>query len=388
MMNKVKVIFFADMLIADFDGAVKTMYQLINKIPTDRFDFLFVCGIGPDCVAGFRCMRVFSLSVPGNKNYRFATAMFQRAELDKEIDRFSPDIIHISTPSLLGNYALKTAKRIGIPVISIYHTHFVSYVDYYVKNFPFLIDFTKDRVNYMLKTFYNQCDIVYVPSKTMIRELEATGVRPEVMKLWERGIDKHIFSPSKRNRKSMRDMTGNDNPCILFVSRLVWEKNLQTMIDIYQLAERNHLNCNFIIAGDGAARASLEKQMPKALFLGYLGHEKLATVYASSDVFLFPSVTETFGNVVLEAMATGLPCVIADSGGSKDFIRHGVNGFKCNPFDAQDFLNRISEITAQPALAEKFTEAGIETARKYVWENLAREYFEDLESLALKSCVV
>ena len=387
-MNKVKVIFFADMLIADFDGASKTMFQLINRIPPDRFEFLFVCGIGPDYIHGFKCIRVFSLSVPGNKDYRFATAMFQKAELDKEIDRFSPDIIHIATPSLLGNYALKKAKQTGIPVISIYHTHFVSYVDYYIKKFPFLIDFTKNTVNTMLKTFYNQCNIVYVPSHTMIRELEATGIKPEVMKLWERGIDKHIFSPSKRNRQSMRAITGNDHPCILFVSRLVWEKNLQTMIDLYLLAEKNKFNCNFIIAGDGAARESLEKQMPKALFLGYLGHEKLATVYASSDVFLFPSVTETFGNVVLEAMATGLPCVIADSGGSKDFIRHGVNGFRCNPFDAKDFLNRIVEIIEHPDLSEQFTKAGIETAKKYVWENLAWEYFEDLQSLALKTIVI
>ena len=160
------------------------------------------------------------------------------------------------------------------------------------------------------------------------------------------------------------------------------------MIDLYLLAEKNLFNCNFIIAGDGTARESLEKKMPKAFFLGYLGHEKLATVYASSDVFFFPSVTETFGNVVLEAMATGLPCVIADRGGSKDFIRQGVNGFKCNPFDAKDFLNRIVEIIEHPDLAEQFTKAGIETAKKYVWENLAWEYFEDLQSLALKSLVI
>ena len=387
-MDKVKVIFFADMLIADFDGASKTMYQLINRIPSERFEFLFVCGAGPDRIAGFKCIRVFALSVPGNKSYRVATAVFQKAELDKEIVRFAPDIIHIATPSLLGNYALKAAKRMGIPVMSIYHTHFVSYVDYYVKNFPFLIDFTKDRIKNILKTFYNQCDTVYVPSRTMIRELVSTGIRPDVIKLWERGIDKHLFSPSKRNRNSMRALTGNDNPCVLFASRLVWEKNLQTMIDLYALTEKNRLNYNFIIAGDGVAREALEKQMPKACFLGFLAHAKLADIYASSDVFFFPSVTETFGNVVLEAMASGIPCVIANSGGSKDFVRHGVNGFLCNPTDAQDFLDCISAIIEQPELAKRFSEEGIKTTKKYVWENLAGEYFDDLESLAVKTFVI
>ena len=387
-MEKVKVAFFADMLIADFDGASKTMYQLIKRIPTDRFEFLFVCGEGPESIAGFKCMRVFTLSIPGNKSYRVATAMFQKTALDRDIDHFSPDIIHIATPSLLGNYALKTAKRIGIPVISIYHTHFVSYVNYYAKHFPFLIDFTKDRIKNMLKIFYNQCDTVYVPSCTMIDELVMTGIRPDVLKLWERGIDKNLFNPSKRDRKSMRAMTGNDNPCILFASRLVWEKNLQTMIDLYVLIEKYGLNYNFIIAGDGVAARSLEKQMPKAFFLGFLGHEKLASVYASSDVFFFPSVTETFGNVVLEAMASGLPCVIADSGGSRDFIRKGENGFLCSSYDAGDYLNRICEIIEQPELAKRLSEKGIASTKKYVWENLANEYFEDLKSLAFRKAVI
>jgi glycosyltransferase involved in cell wall biosynthesis len=387
-MNKLKVVFFADMLIADFDGASKTMFQLINRIPSDRFDFLFACGTGPDRIAGFRCIRVFTLDVPGNKSYKFATAFFQKRELDNEIDLFDPDIIHISTPSLLGNYALKTAKRIGIPVISIYHTHFISYVDYYVKNCPYLIGFTKARVKNILKLFYNQCDTVYVPSKTIIHELLSTGIRPDVLKLWERGIDKNLFSPSKRNVQTMWSITGNENPCILFVSRLVWEKNLQTMIELYRLMGKKNLNYNMVIAGDGIACNSLEKQMPNAFFLGNLGHEKLANIYASCDVFFFSSVTETFGNVVLEAMASGLPCVIADSGGSKDFIRQGENGFLCSPYNAEDFLNRISAIIEQPELAKNISEKGIETAKKYVWENLAWEYFEDLKSLALKTSVV
>ena len=379
--------FFADMLINDFDGASKTMYQLINRIPAEQFEFLFVSGTAPDSIANFKCYRVLTLGVPGNKHYRFATALFQKAELDKEVYAFAPDIIHIATPSLLGNYALKTAKRTGIPVISIYHTNFASYVDYYIKNVPFLIDFAKEKVRIMLKSFYNRCDFVYVPSNTMIEELVESGIKPEVIKLWERGIDRNMFSPAKRNRELIKFITGNDNPCILFASRLVWEKNLQTMIDLYQLIEKNKLNYHFIIAGDGVARESLEKQMPNASFLGTLKHQQLASIYASSDVFLFPSVTETFGNVVLEAMASGLPCVIADSGGSKDFIAHGINGFKCNPYDAPEYLKCIVEIIEQPALAKLLSINGIETSKKYIWENLAWEYFKDLKSLAHKAAV-
>lgn len=386
-MNRIKVIFFADILIDDFDGASRTMFQIINRIPSAQFDFLFVCGMGPDRISGFKCLHVSSLGIPGNKTYRLATPMFQKAELDREINSFYPDIIHISTPSLLGNYALKTAKRLGIPVVSIYHTNFVSYIDYYIKNFPFLIEFTKDRAKNILKSFYNQCDTIYVPSTTMMDELSDFGVAPEAMKLWQRGIDRKLFSPSKQKEGLMKSLTGNDNPCILFVSRLVWEKNLQTMIDLYSLVEKNNLGYNFIVVGDGVAKDALKKQMPNAFFLGYMGHEQLANVYASSDVFFFPSVTETFGNVVLEAMASGLPCVVANSGGSKDFIKDRFNGFRCHPYNAQEYLDRISEILNRPELAKNLSENALTASKKYVWENLVSEYFQDLKLLALNISV-
>jgi glycosyltransferase involved in cell wall biosynthesis len=364
------------------------MFQLIGRIPADQFDFLFVCGLGPEHINGFKCVHINTLGVPGNKSYRFVTPLLQKAELDKEVQTFSPDVIHISSPSLLGNYALKTARRLGVPVISIYHTHFISYVDYYIKNFPFLIDFAKQRVRDILKSFYNQCDTVYVPSSSIMRELSDQGVRPDVMKLWRRGIDRSLFSPSKRNPALMKRITGNDNPCILFASRLVWEKNLQTLVKLYKLAAQRSLNYNFVVAGEGVAREAVGKQMPGAVFLGHVGHERLAEIYASSSVFFFPSVTETFGNVVLEAMASGLPCVIADSGGSRDFIEDGVNGFKCDPYDASGFLNRIIEIIEHPLLAGQFSEKGLEGSKKYIWEHLASEYFEDLSSLSFNLLVV
>ena len=387
-MGKVRVAFFADILISDFDGASRTMFQLIGRIPADQFEFLFICGLWPEHIDSFRCIRINTLGIPGNKRYRFATPLLQKAELDRELQAFSPDVIHISTPSLLGNYALKAARRLGVPVISIYHTHFISYVDYYVKTFPFLVDFAKQQVRDILRTFYNQCDAIYVPSGSIMQELASEGVNPGVMKLWKRGIDRSLFSPLKRSPERMRRLTGNDRPCILFASRLVWEKNLQTLINVYDLARRRGLAYNFVVAGDGIAREALERQMPGAVFPGHVGHERLAEIYASSNVFLFPSVTETFGNVVLEAMASGLPCVIADSGGSGDFIKDGVDGFKCRPCDASAFLDRITDVIERPGLAGQFSARGRENSKRYVWERLAAEYFEDLKCLSFHLLVV
>ncbi|MDD3078673.1 MAG: glycosyltransferase family 1 protein [Paludibacter sp.] len=386
-MNKVKVLFFADMLIADLDGASRTIFQLINRIPSEQFEYLFVCGTGPDKIADFECIHVISFKVLGNKTYRIASPLFQKFELDARIDNFSPDVIHITTPSPLGMFALKTAKRINVPVISIYHTHFVSYVDYYIKDFPLLLDFTKEKVKNSMRSFYNQCNLVYVPSNTMIDELTGIGIDREVFKLWQRGIDQQMFSPSKKNDELLKKFTGNNYPCILFTSRLVWEKNLQTLIDLYHLIEAGNLNYNLVVVGDGVAKEELQKQMPKAYFLGRLIHSRLAGVYASSQVFFFPSITETFGNVVLEAMASGLPCVVADGGGSRDFIEQGQNGFICDPVDAHDFLNKIEQIINQPELSEQFSDLGLQTSKKYMWETLAGEYFKDLKALAVRTTV-
>lgn len=380
--KKNKIAFFADILISDFDGASRTMFQLINRIPSDQFEFLFVCGMGPDRISGFKCIHVSNLSIPGNDDYKLALPLLQKNMLDEEIEQFEPNVIHISTPSLLGSYALKKAKHMGVPVISIYHTNFISYIDYYLNKVPFLIKLTKQKARNILNSFYNKCSKVYVPSESMSRDLIDGGLHPELLKIWKRGIDHTIFSPSKRDESLMKLITGNNNPCILFVSRLVWEKNLQTMFDVYKIIEKKELNYNFIVVGEGVAKEDCKREMPKAFFLGHLGHEKLAAVYASADVFFFPSVTETFGNVVLEAMACGLPCVIADGGGSRDFIMNGENGFLCKSDDAADFVNRIEQIIEQPMLARQISESGLTLSKKYIWENLADIYFEDLKLLS------
>lgn len=387
-MEKLKVLFFSDMLIPDLDGANRTIFHLINRIPSDQFEFLFICGIGNEHITEFECIHVTSLKIPGSKIYHIAIPLFQKFELDEKINRFNPDVIHLTSPSFLGNYGLLTAKRLKIPVISIYHTHFISYFDYYFKFIPLLVNITKRIAKSALLKFYNRCDLVYVPCRTIIKELTEIGIRPEVLKLWQRGIDHSLFSPAKKNPELLQSITGNDNPCILFASRLVWEKNLQTLVDLYCLIKEKQLNYNLIVAGEGNASEALQKLIPEAYFVGMVGQDKLAQLYASARVFFFPSVTETFGNVVLEAMASGTPCVIANGGGCIDSIRHGKNGFLCEATNAQDFLNHITQIIDQPELALKFSKRGLETSEKYIWETLALKYFADLKSITLKASKV
>jgi len=380
-MKRIKIAFFAEILVEDFDGASRTMFQLIHRINPRFFDFLFICGLGPDRIRGFECIRIPSVTLPLNTTYKMAVPLFVQQELRQKLNEFSPDVLHIATPSWLGNYALKYGRQSEIPVLSIYHTHFISYIDYYFKYTPFLIDAVKQRVAESQQSFYNQCDVVYVPSESIRGELLKMGIQPNRMKIWKRGIDMTLFSPGKRNPEMLERLTGNSQPTILFASRLVWEKNLDTLFRVYDLMQDGGIPYNFVIAGDGIARKACELRMKKAVFKGKVSHEELAVLYASADVFLFPSVSETCGNVVLEAMASGLPCVIADGGGSGDFVKQGYNGFTCSPYQERDYVNKLCLLLENSLFADQFRKNGLEYSKGFDWDSLAETYFDEISEL-------
>lgn len=377
----IRVAFFAEIMIPDFDGAARTIFQLVNRIDKNKFEFLFIYGTGPDQIQDFESFKIPSLSIPIQQNYSMAIPALVDQRLKKKLQDFNPDIIHIATPSLLGFYAQKYALRNQIPVISIYHTHFVSYIDYYLKHFTFLVGPTKKRIIQTQNKFYNNCDKVYVPTNSIVSELIKMGIKPNLMQIWKRGIDNTLFSPQKKDLNWIQELTGNRHPTILFASRLVWEKNLRTLIDIYTLLKQQHIHLNFIVAGDGTAMDACRQNMPDALFLGKLGHRELSKLYASSTLFVFPSHSETYGNVVIEAMASALPCIIADGGGSADLINDGITGFKCKPKDPTTFVQRIMQLLTDEKLRSEIGNAGMEYSKSLDWNSLAKTYFEDLKQL-------
>jgi len=385
MIPKIKVAFFAEILIEDFDGASRTIFQIIKSIPRDRFEFLFVCGVAPTSEFQYEVFEVPTIALPFNKSYKMAIPFFHKDILNQKLDDFAPDVIHISTPSLLGNVGIDYSATHDIPVISIYHTHFLSYIDYYLEHFKMLVPSVKQMMVSMLKKFYQQCSLIYVPTQIMISELSKLGFSNDNMKLWPRGLDTSRFDPSKRDRNLMFSLTKNNKPNLLFASRLVWEKNLKTLTKIYNIIQNSGQEYNLIIAGDGMAMEDLKKQMPNAFFLGKLSHDELAKFYASSDVFVFTSISESYGNVVAEAMASGLPCVIANGGGSASFIDHGNNGFLCSPEDENDYLNHIKRVLGNENLRNQFINNGLELTRDLKWQYLTETYFSDLETLASAS---
>jgi len=383
--KKIRVAFFADILTRDFDGAIKTMYQMIDKIPKERFEFMFCTGTPPNEKMNHQILEIPSVALPFNSNYTASLPYFSKNKLTKALSEFNPDVIHISTPSPLGFFGLNYASKNNIPVLSIYHTNFLSYMKYYFKELPFLIKPVESIVKNVYRNFYNICNMVYVPTLQMEKELKECGISKKPLKLWQRGIDLDLFNPSKRDKSFVNRLTGNTNPCILFASRLVWEKNIDTLFSIYDEAQVRGLKVNFIIAGSGVAEQVARTRMQNAIFLGFLEHEELAKVYASCDVFVFSSISETFGNVVVEAMASGCVPVIARGGGSQSLVRHGETGFLCEPCNAFEYVENIKLILNNNSLREKMQLNGINYTSTMNWDHLADVYFTDLELLAARS---
>ena len=385
--KKIRVAFFTDILVKDYDGAIKTIYQLINRIPDDRFEYLFFCGVAPRHKFSYRVVRVPSVIISFNISYRAALPGLAAKKLRRTLNDFNPDVVHISTPSLLGFFGLRYAKEHQIPVLSIYHTHFISYMRYYFKKVPFLIKATESLIANLYRKFYNRCDLVYVPTDFMIKELVKYGISQKLLKQWHRGLDTRLFNPGRKDEAYIRSITGNDKPCLLYASRIVWEKNIETLFDIYDEAEAQQLDVNFIVAGSGVAEPEARERMKNAFFLGHLDQENLGKLYASTDIFVFPSISESYGNVVVEATACGCIPVIACGGGSQALVEDGVTGFLCDPDNAKDYIVKIRILLNDPALREKMKHEGSKYISLLSWEHLAEVYFSDMEHLARQSSV-
>ena len=299
------------------------------------------------------------MPLPNRAEYRLTTHFPRR--IRKALDDFKPSIIHIASPDRLGQGALKYGQKNDIPVVSTYHTHFSSYLSYYK------LDFLENWFWGYLRNFYEACEEVYVPSESMIDVLETHGIADN-LHLWERGVVTERFNPGRRSMDWRRDLgIADDEVVISFISRLVWEKGLDIYAEVLEGLDKKGIAHRSLVVGDGPARAELEKRLPNTLFLGHQGGNDLATAYASSDIFLFPSETETFGNVTLEAMASGIPPVCANATGSRSLIRDGVTGFLAPPRNGAAFLKYVEQLVTDKALREKMGQLSLKRAQAYDW---------------------
>ena len=343
------------------DGVSRTLGRLVGYLLSEGHEVMVLGPTVDDAPVQQpgKFVPVPSIPIPGRPEYRLSTRF--PAHIRRQVEAFAPDVVHLATPDILGHRALRWARRRGLPVVATYHTHFVSYLDYYG------LGLATPVFHAIARHFYNRCTEVYVPTTEMEDELRSQGVTAPI-RLWPRGIESDRFSPDRRS-ESWRLSHGfaPEEVVVSFVSRLVKEKGPDLFADVVAHLQAEALPVRALIVGDGPEREALGDRLPHGVFSGHLTWPELATAYASSDVFLFPSETETFGNVTLEAMASGLPVVCADAAGSRSLVNDGRTGFLCPPREPAAFTEAVRRLARDPALRSRLGQAGRADARAYDW---------------------
>ncbi|CAN5852676.1 glycosyltransferase family 1 protein [soil metagenome] len=344
------------------DGVSLTLNRLVRYLETHRYSVRVFAPTVPEPQlrhAG-TLLPAWSIPAPGRPEYRLSLGLSPAAR--RALTRFDPDLFHIATPDLLGHQALVLARRSNKPVVASYHTHFSSYLSYYG------LSGLETPLWWALRRFYSRCDQIYVPTPSMAETLRQHGIR-EGLQLWPRGVDTERFTPAKRSLAWRRAHgLADDEPVLLFVSRLVWEKGLETLATVRERLQARGVPHRSVVVGDGPAGAKLRARLGDTVFTGRLEGDELATAYASADLFLFPSDTETFGNVVLEAMASGLAAVCANATGSRDLVTPGVTGYLAAPGDSAAFAEATAALLLDPARRDTFATAALTRAQAYDWD--------------------
>jgi len=290
-----------------------------------------------------------------------------------------PDIVHIVTEGPLGWSALQAALKLKIPVCSDFRTNFHTYSLHYG------IGWLKKPIVDYLRKFHNHTLLTMVPTEHMRTELAACGFRN--LRVVARGVDTQLFNPGRRSEALRREWNvTSETPVVLHVGRLAAEKNLAALTDAFIAIRQRQPRARLVLVGDGPERKALRSRLPDAIFAGTRRGEDLAVHYASGDLFLFPSMTETFGNVTLEAMASGLPLAAYDYAAAAQHVRHGTNGLLATYGQTSDFTAMASELAARHEQdPEKFRAMGRHarlTAESLDWECVVQEMETLLLSIA------
>jgi len=302
-----------------------------------------------------------AIPFPGERGeYKIARGLPRRPRRD--LEAFAPNLVHLSAPDFLGQAALRWARRRGIATLSSLHTRFETYPRYYG------LSVIEPVIIAMLRRFYSRVDRVMVPAPSMAALLRDWGVRTPIG-IWSRGMNHDRFKPERRDLAWRRGLGIADRDIALgFLGRLVKEKGLDIFAEVSRELDRRGVPHKVLVVGEGPARQWFAERVPGAVFAGFQSGDNLGRAVASMDVFFNPSVTETFGNVTLEAMAAGVPVVAARATGAIDLVEEGVTGYLVPPRDIGAYADAIARIVAAPALRDSLGAAGHASAAGFNWK--------------------
>ena len=352
-----KIAVFTETWLPKLDGVTSILCLMLQRLNEQGHHvLLFGPPGGPNAYAGAECV---ALAGPRCPFYPEIRMNVPRPTTWKRLKSYQPDLVHIVNPVLFGPFAFLFARHLGVPIVASYHADLPRYVQYYGYGFiePFVWRY--------LRAMHNQAHLNLCPSTTTLQELRRHGFKR--VRWWHRGIDTQRFSPGPRDEALRHRLTDGhpDEFLVLNVGRHAPEKRLETI----RPAIVEQPGVRLAMVGDGPSHARLRAtfQGTPTVFTGYLQGDELVAAYRSADTFLFPSTTETFGLVALEAMACRLPVIAARSGGVLDTVTDGINGLYYDPAEPQKIGALIARLRDNPTLREELAQNGLSHALSRDW---------------------
>jgi phosphatidylinositol alpha 1,6-mannosyltransferase len=302
-------------------------------------------------------------ALPGGRGeYRLGKGLPQSVRDD--LAAYRPNLIHVSAPDVTGHRAVSYARDNGIPCLASLHTRFETYPRYYG------IGFLEPLAVYLSKRFYNRVDHVVVPGRGMQELVREWGVTTPIS-IWSRGVNHDRFKPERRSLEWRRSLgIADDEVAVAFLGRLVLEKGLDIFSEVAAELKARGVRHKILVIGDGPARPWFAERVPDAVFAGFQTGDDLGRAVASMDIFFNPSVTETFGNVTLEAMACGVPVVAAHASGAVGLVDEGETGFLVPPRDVKAYADAIQRLCEDDALRLRLGANGHAKAKGFVWDRI------------------
>ena len=361
-----------DLRIALFSGNYNYVRDGANQALNRLVDYLLRQGIEvrvysptvkePAFPATGDLVSIPAIPIPGRSEYRLPIAL--PARVRRDLAEFNPNVVHVSSPDIVGHRAVTWARRRQIAAVASVHTRFDTYLAYY--HLQALEPLARD----IMRRFYHRCEVVMAPAESVAVILRAQRMNRDIA-IWARGVDRDQFNPERRDLEWRRSKgIADDELVVAFLGRIVMEKGLDVFAEaILALIDRG-VRHRVLVIGEGPARGWFEQQLPDAIFTGQLTGTDLARALASADVLFNPSITEAFGNVTLEAMACGLPVIAADATGASNLVRSGVTGMLVDGTDPDEFAGAIEAYALDPDLRRRHGEAGLAIAKTMDWDSI------------------
>jgi len=379
-----RVAIITENFLPKLDGVTRTLAMLLEHLQAGGHQVLL---LGPESgmgeYAGAEIIGTAGVPFPFYPELRMN---FFRPLFVRRLKAFSPDVVHLVDPVILGAAGLVASRLLNIPLVSSYHTNLASYCSHF--GFSLL---TEPMWQYN-RFIHNQCSLTFCPSPSTARMLQLQGF--EHLHIWPRGVDTTLFRPERSSAELrstwLRERERPENKVVLlYVGRVSWEKNLRLLVQAYR--GMDHQYCHLVIVGDGPAHSEIQQELAglPVTFTGYLSGKALAAAYASADIFAFPSRTETFGQVVLEAMASGLPVVGLLSEGVCDLVTDERTGLLdiqqlCEDEQVISYRKHLTYLTHNHVARHTMGQAGLVEAQQRSWAQamdcLVQGYLEVAES--------